>query len=125
MGTGHKDVYVKTMDGNTIKCADAIEATCIPLHKLPVIAQEYYRTYCIAARVPKGSIENCMFYDLAEIYKYVRLTECDDKEDYLVVGRGDHKVGQSDTIALFKELEEWTRAHFPRPPLSITSGAAK
>jgi len=115
MGLGHKDVYVKTLEGHTIKCADAVEATCIPLQKLSVIAQEeYYRTYCIAVRVPKGSIEDALFYDSAEIYKYVRLTECDDKEDYLVVGGGDHKVGQSDTLAPFKELEEWTRARFPQ-----------
>lgn len=115
LGMGHKDVYVKTLDGNTIKCADAVEATLIPLQKLSVIAQEeYYRTYCIAARVPKGSIEDCNFYDSAEMYKYVRLTECDDKDDYLLVGGGDHKVGQSDTLAPFKELEEWTRARFPQ-----------
>jgi glycine/D-amino acid oxidase-like deaminating enzyme/nitrite reductase/ring-hydroxylating ferredoxin subunit len=115
LGMGHKDVYVKTLSGHTIKCADAVEATCIPLQKLSVIAQEeYYRTYCIAARVPKGSIEDCLFYDSAEIYKYVRLTECDEKDDYLVVGGGDHKVGQSDTLAPFKELEEWTRARFPQ-----------
>ena len=115
MGMGHKDVYVKTLDGHTIKCSDAVEATMIPLQKLSVIAQEeYYRTYCIAARVPKGSIEDCLLYDSAEAYKYVRLTECDEKSDYLVVGGGDHKVGQSDTLAPFKELEEWTRARFPQ-----------
>jgi glycine/D-amino acid oxidase-like deaminating enzyme/nitrite reductase/ring-hydroxylating ferredoxin subunit len=115
LGMGHKDVYVTTLDGHVIKCADAVEATCIPLQKLSVIAQEeYYRTYCIAARVPKGSIEDCLFYDSAEMYKYVRLTECDEKDDYLVVGGGDHKVGQSDTLAPFRELEEWTRARFPQ-----------
>jgi len=115
LGMGHKDVYVKTLDGHTIKCADAVEATMIPLQKLSVVAQEeYFRTYCIAARVPKGSIEDCLLYDSAEIYKYVRLTECDDSSDYLVVGGGDHKVGQSDTLAPFKELEEWTLARFPQ-----------
>jgi len=115
MGLGHKDVYVKTMDGHTIKCADAVEATCVPLQKLSVIAEEeYYRTYCIAIRVPKGSVEDALFYDSAEAYKYVRLTRCDDKDDYLVVGGGDHKVGQDDTVAPLKELEEWTRARFPQ-----------
>lgn len=115
LGMGHKDVYVKTMAGHTIKCADAVEATCVPLQKLSVIAQEeYYRTYCIAIRVPKGSVEDALFYDSAEIYKYVRLTECDEKEDYMVVGGGDHKVGQDDTVAPFQELEEWTRARFPQ-----------
>jgi Rieske Fe-S protein len=32
----------------------------------------------------------------------------------MVVGGGDHKVGQADTVAPFKELEEWTRARFPQ-----------
>ncbi|OSS54491.1 hypothetical protein B5807_01046 [Epicoccum nigrum] len=115
LGMGHKEVTVKTLDGHEIKCADAVEATCVPLQKLSVIAeQEFYRTYCIAIRVPKGSVEDALFYDSAEVYKYVRLTECDEKDDYMVVGGGDHKVGQGDTITPFKELEEWTRSRFPQ-----------
>lgn len=115
LGIGHKDVYVTTLGGQTIKCRDAVETTCVPLQKLSVIAEEeYYRTYCIAARVPKGSIEDCLLYDSNEIYKYVRLTECDANDDYLVVGGGDHKVGQGDTIAPFQELEKWTRERFPQ-----------
>ncbi|KAF2243990.1 FAD dependent oxidoreductase [Trematosphaeria pertusa] len=115
LGLGHKDVYVKMLDGNTIKCRDAVEATCVLLQKLSVIAEEeYYRTYCIAIRVPKGSVEDCLFYDSNEAYKYVRLTECDEKDDYLVVGGGDHKVGQGDTSAPLAELESWTRVRFPQ-----------
>jgi glycine/D-amino acid oxidase-like deaminating enzyme/nitrite reductase/ring-hydroxylating ferredoxin subunit len=115
LGMGHKEVFVKTLGGQTIKCRDAVEATCVPLQKLSVIAEEeFYRTYCIAIRVPKGSIEDCLFYDSNEIYKYTRLTECDAKDDYLVVGGGDHKVGQGDTIAPFQELENWTRERFPQ-----------
>lgn len=115
LGMGHKNVYVKTMDGHTIKCADAVEATCVPLQKLSVIAEEeYYRTYCIAIRVPKGSVEDALIYDSADVYKYIRLTECDEKDDYMVVGGGDHKVGQDNTVTPFHELEEWTRARFPQ-----------
>jgi glycine/D-amino acid oxidase-like deaminating enzyme/nitrite reductase/ring-hydroxylating ferredoxin subunit len=115
LGMGHKDVLVQTIDGHTIKCKDAVEATCVPLQKLSVIAEEeYYRTYCIAIRVPKGSVEDCLLYDSAEMYKYIRLTECDDKDDYMVVGGGDHKVGQGNTIEPFKELESWTRERFPQ-----------
>ena len=115
LGMGYKEVIVKTLDGHEIKCADAVEATCVPLQKLSVIAeQEFFRTYCIAIRVPKGSVEDALFYDSAEVYKYVRLTECDEKDDYMVVGGGDHNVGQGDMIAPFKELEEWTRSRFPQ-----------
>jgi glycine/D-amino acid oxidase-like deaminating enzyme/nitrite reductase/ring-hydroxylating ferredoxin subunit len=113
MGIGRKEVKVHTLAGNTITCGDAVEATCVPLQKLSVVAEmEYKRTYCIAVRVPKGSIEDCLLYDSAEEYKYVRLTECDDKDDYLIVGGGDHKVGQGDTAAPFEELEKWTRERF-------------
>ena len=65
-------------------------------------------------RVPKGSVEDCLLYDNAEEYKYVRLTECDDQYDYMVVGGCDHKVGQEETTPRFDELEQWTRERFPQ-----------
>lgn len=110
LGLGSKDVKVKTLDGHIITCGDAVEATCIPLQKLSVVAQlEFMRTYCIAIRVPKGCIEDCLIYDQAEPYHYVRLTVCDEKNDYLIVGGCDHKVGQEEEDGRFNELEDWTR----------------
>jgi glycine/D-amino acid oxidase-like deaminating enzyme len=98
-----------------ISCKQAVEATCVPLQKLSVIAEmEYDRTYCIAARIPKGTVEDCLLYDTAEEYKYVRLTECDDKDDYMIVGGCDHKVGQEDPGQRFEELEQWTRERFTK-----------
>lgn len=42
----------------------------LSLQKLSVIAEEeYYRRYCIAICIPKGSVEDCLFDDPAEIYK--------------------------------------------------------
>jgi len=115
LGLGHKSVVVTTEDGHTVRAEYAVEATCVPLQKLSVIAEmEFFRTYCIAVRVPKGSVEDCLLYDNAEMYKYVRLTACDDKDDYLVVGGCDHKVGQEETTTRFGELETWTRERFPQ-----------
>ena len=115
LGIGKKHVEVKTGGDHTIKCNDAVEATCVPLQKLSIIAQmEFMRTYCIAVRVPKASIEDCLLYDAAESYKYARLTACDDKDDYFVVGGCDHKVGQEETEPRFQELETWTRERFPQ-----------
>ena len=114
-GLGHTSVVIQTEKGHTIKAEHAIEATCVPLQKLSVIAElEYYRTYCIAIRVPHGSVEDCLLYDNAEEYKYVRLTACDEKDDYMVVGGCDHKVGQEETTPRFDELEKWTRERFPQ-----------
>lgn len=115
LGLGKKTVEVRTESGNTIRSNYAVEATNVPLQKLSVIVEmESMRSYCIAARVPKGSVEDCLLYDEAEEYKYVRLTECDDEFDYLVVGGCDHKVGQEDTTPRFDQLEQWTRQRFPQ-----------
>lgn len=115
LGLGHKTVEISTEGGHTIKAENAIEATYAPLQKLSVIIQlEFYRSYCIAVRVPKGSVEDCLLYDNAEAYKYVRLTACDEKDDYLVVGGCDHKVGQEEETPRFDELEKWTRERFPQ-----------
>ncbi|KAF1923151.1 nucleotide-binding domain-containing protein [Didymella exigua CBS 183.55] len=75
----------------------------------------YTNTRCMDAK-EKGVeiLKDCLFYGSAEIYKYVRLTECDNKDDYMIVGGGDHKVGQGDIIAPFKELKDWTRSRFPQ-----------
>lgn len=108
-----KHVEVSTIDGHTIKCKDAIEATAIPLQKLSIVAEvEYYRTYCIAVRIPKGSYEDCLINDQDDPYHYIRFTECDDKDDYLVIGGGDHKVGQAEEGPQFDSLERWVRERF-------------
>lgn len=111
---GGGGVTVATADGHTVECNDSVEATCVPLQKLSVIAEmEYMRTYCVAIRIPKGVVEDCLLYDTAEEYKYVRMTQCDEKDDYMVVGGCDHKVGQEDEQDdRYAELERWTRERF-------------
>lgn len=113
---GSKDVTVETEDGITITAANVVEATCIPLQRLSLVAElEYNRTYCIAIRIPKGVVEDCLFYDSAEEYKYVRMTSCDEKDDYMVVGGCDHPVGQENAWdERYQELETWTRERFPQ-----------
>ena len=110
-----KEVVIGTLDGRTITCKDAVEATCIPLQKLSIVAQmEFHRTYCISIRVPKNSIEDCLINDQADPYKYIRFTACDDDNDYLVIGGCDHKVGQEQESGRFAELETWVRERFTK-----------
>ncbi len=79
-GLGSNSVKVTTEADNTVEYDNAVEATNIPLQKLSIIAQlSYHRTYCIAIRVPKGTVEDCFIYDSAEEYKYIRLTACDER----------------------------------------------
>lgn len=115
LGLGHKTVEIHTESGKTIKAEYAVEATCVPLQKLSLIAEmSYTRSYCIAIRVPKGSVQDCLIYDQAEAYKYVRFTEADEKDDYMVVGGCDHEVGHEETTGRFEELEQWARERFPQ-----------
>ena len=110
-----KEVQIGTLDGQKITCKDAVEATCIPLQKLSIVAQvEYHRTYCIAIRVPKNSIEDCLINDQADPYRYIRFTACDEENDYLVIGGGDHKVGQEQENGRYAELESWVRERFTK-----------
>lgn len=113
---GEKAVETTTEDGNTIHASAVVEATVIPLQKLSLIVeQEWMRTYCIAIRMPKGTMEDCLIYDSADAYKYGRLTACDEKDDYFILGGCDEAVGQHDDYdARYAELEEWTRKRFPQ-----------
>lgn len=112
-GFGGRAVKLQTEKGQTITASHAVQATNVPPQKLSVIAEmASNRSYCIAVRVPKGSVEDCLLYDSAEKYKYVRLTCCDDKDDYLVVGGCDHKVGQANPSGRFTTLETWVRERF-------------
>jgi len=114
-GIGRKTVEVKTEDGYTVSCGDAVQATCVPLHKLSIVAEmEFHRTYCIAIKIPKGYVEDALLYDMAEQYKYTRLTDCDAEHDYMVVGGCDHKVGQEEPIGRYQELETWVRERFTK-----------
>lgn len=110
-----KGVHIQTEKGHNVNCQNAVEATAVPLQKLSVIVElEFYRTCCVAIKVPKGSIEDCLLYDTADPYHYMRLTKCDDRNDYIIVGGGDHKVGQEETDPHYEELESWARERFPQ-----------
>ena len=63
----------------------------------------------VGFEVPGNSIAPALFWDTHDPYKYVRLA----KDDLLLVGGEDHKVGQSDAPEQrWERLQEWTRARF-------------
>ncbi|MDB4911174.1 MAG: puuB, partial [Gemmatimonadetes bacterium] len=78
--------------------------------------QAPYRTYVVAARVPRGSVTDALYWDTEDPYHYVRLqrAQSDDAHDELIVGGEDHKTGQeTDMRARFDHLERWARERFP------------
>jgi glycine/D-amino acid oxidase-like deaminating enzyme/nitrite reductase/ring-hydroxylating ferredoxin subunit len=82
--------------------------------------QSSYRTYLIAAKVPRGAFEDVLWWDDADPYHYVRLEAAPagavgrEGHDLLLIGGEDHKVGQfPENAAPFAKLETWARKQFP------------
>ena len=82
--------------------------------------QASYRTYVIAAKIPRGAFRDVLWWDDAEPYHYVRLEAAPadalgrEDHDLLLIGGEDHKVGQFPKDgAPFARLETWARAQFP------------
>lgn len=88
------------------------------------------RTYVVAFAVPRGSVDNALFWDTGHPYHYVRLTALSPQQyqgertaptkgevlwDALIVGGEDHRTGQdSRPEDRWKNLERWTRERWPQ-----------
>lgn len=117
-----------TANGWKILAQHIVVATNTPVNDLFTMhtKQWAYRTYVIAAKVPKGVLPYTMWWDtgnqdsqwIAKPYHYVRLEPFDQNFDLLISGGEDHKTGQEDeeniTAAMrYDRLEIWTRTYFP------------
>ena len=115
-------------NGYTIKAKNIVVATNTPINDLVTMhtKQYAYRTYVIAASIPKGSLPYSLWWDSGDQnskwdskpYHYVRLGELDNDHDLLIVGGEDHKVGQADSENLAPEerydrLFTWARERCP------------
>ncbi len=117
-----------TANGFSIKANNIVVATNTPINNLFTIhtKQYAYRTYVIAALVPKGEVELALWWDTGDQdstwvsipYNYVRTQAYNDTYDLLIAGGQDHKTGQADTENISQEerynnLEDWARLRFP------------
>jgi glycine/D-amino acid oxidase-like deaminating enzyme len=76
--------------------------------------QASYRSYMIAAAIPRGAVADALYWDTADPYHYVRLQRSNGKNDLLLIGGEDHKTGQFPRDgAPFLNLEQWGRQMFP------------
>ena len=87
--------------------------------------QAPYRTYVIAAVVPRGSVSKGLFWDTPDPYHYVRLQRLDEPYpgalkgdtlyDALLVGGEDHKTAhENDAEERWQCLEQWMRQRWPQ-----------
>jgi glycine/D-amino acid oxidase-like deaminating enzyme/nitrite reductase/ring-hydroxylating ferredoxin subunit len=115
-------------NGYTIRAEHIVVATNTPVNDLVTMhtKQFPYRTYVIAAKIPKAQLPHALWWDTGDQdskwvtapYHYVRLEKYNAEYDLLISGGEDHKTGQADDEGIPEEdrydaLEEWTKKHFP------------
>lgn len=119
---GGERAHIETRDGPVVTAGAVVVATNTPVNNLLAIhtKQAAYRTFVIGAVVPRGSINQGLYWDTANPYHYLRLQTLrpgafsPPVNDVLIVGGEDHKNGQADDAeARYGRLEEWARSRFP------------
>jgi glycine/D-amino acid oxidase-like deaminating enzyme/nitrite reductase/ring-hydroxylating ferredoxin subunit len=87
--------------------------------------QAPYRTYAIAAVIPRGAVSRALYWDTPDPYHYVRVQQLDEPVpgalkgdtlyDALIVGGEDHKTAhENDAEERWECLEQWTRQRWPQ-----------
>jgi len=108
---------VHVAGGATVSADAVVVATNSPIAGAPTLhaMQAPYRTYAIAAPVPRGSITNALYWDTEEPFHYVRLGRSTEDRDVLIVGGEDHRTGQGGGTAneRYRRLVRWSRVRFP------------
>ncbi len=115
---------VKTVSGATVTARAVVVATNTPVNDRFAIhtKQAAYRTYVIAARVPRGAVARALYWDTSEeagetgSTHYARLALLPGSRTFelLIVGGRDHRTGEAnDADERFAHLESWTRSRFP------------
>ena len=116
---GGPAAQVVTQDRFIVRASSIVVATNTPVNDFAVIhtKQTSYRTYVIAAQVPKGSVDFGLYWDSHNPYHYIRIEPgegVDPKKDFLIIGGEDHRVGQERYPGqAFARLESWSKKHFP------------
>ena len=114
---GGQPALVRTYDGFGVRARAAVIATNAPISETYGLysANTAYRTYAIAARIPRGAVRRALYWDTPDPYHYVRLQKSEeDDSEFLIVGGEDHRTGQADDFdERFERLEAWARERFP------------
>lgn len=124
---GGSPCKVKTQDGRTVTagavcvCTNASITDMVRTHTL----QAPYRTFAVALGVPRGSVNDALYWDTGTSYHYARLQPLDPASagvtkgetlyDALIVGGEDHRTGNPDHAdERWDALVSWTRERWPQ-----------
>jgi glycine/D-amino acid oxidase-like deaminating enzyme/nitrite reductase/ring-hydroxylating ferredoxin subunit len=113
---GGTPAKVKVESGKTVTARDVVVCTNGAISDMTVthLKQAPYRTFVVAFTVPRGSVNDALYWDTPDPYHYVRLQRLNDASDALIVGGEDHKTAHADDAGdRFGRLEQWTRERWP------------
>jgi glycine/D-amino acid oxidase-like deaminating enzyme/nitrite reductase/ring-hydroxylating ferredoxin subunit len=115
---GGEPCTATTTHGYTVSARAVVIATNNPFEGGTILHTKVaaYTTYAIAAEIPKGSVEDGLYWDTEDPYHYIRVQPDDEGKafDYLIVGGEDHKTGQADDQPQrWDRLREWAKDRFP------------
>jgi glycine/D-amino acid oxidase-like deaminating enzyme/nitrite reductase/ring-hydroxylating ferredoxin subunit len=108
---------VVTAGRHKVRAADVIVATNSPVNVRVAIhtKQGPYRTYAIAAKIPRSDCPDALYWDTHDPYHYVRLQPLTERTNAVIIGGEDHKSGEADDRERrFKSLENWARDRLPQ-----------
>ena len=110
------EVRVTTDTGASVTAPYAVFATNSPINDTVDLHSKMapYRTYAMAFTIPRGTLPDALYWDMADPYHYVRLNPGPGTTDYLIAGGGDHKSGEAnDGDIRFEAIEAWIRQLVP------------
>jgi hypothetical protein len=110
-------IVVTTTEGHKLQAADVIVATNSPVNvQVPIhTKQAPYRSYAIAAKIPRGELPDALYWDTHDPYHYVRLQPHSERTNAVIIGGEDHKSGEADDgDKRFTSLENWARDRLPK-----------
>ncbi|TRC98379.1 FAD-dependent oxidoreductase [Mesorhizobium sp. WSM4303] len=116
-------VRVSTENSGVIEAGSAVVATNSPINDRFQLHTKMspYRTYAMAFTLPRGSLPDALFWDIADPYHYVRMNPGPGSVDYLIAGGADHKSGEADDGDIrFEAVEAWIRALVPTLGKEVT-----
>eukprot|EP00850_Spirogloea_muscicola_P004666 SM000020S06016 [mRNA] locus=s20:406024:409260:+ [translate_table: standard] len=112
----HDATSVTTEDGRKVTAQAVVLATNVPMnHNLGIHARQHMsRSYVVGLKLEKGAVPAKSWWSTNTPYEYIRTEEKDD-HDVLVIGGGDHPVGQKpdEYVDTYNVLEKWARARWP------------
>jgi glycine/D-amino acid oxidase-like deaminating enzyme/nitrite reductase/ring-hydroxylating ferredoxin subunit len=111
---GGRNAHVLLEGGARIHAEHIVVATNTPFNDRVKMhtKQHAYRTYVVAFDLPPDGFPPILLWTLDDPYFYARPLRIGQRQ-LLLVGGGDHKVGQENDASLrFRAIETWSRQHF-------------